>query len=137
MNDNEKVISELKSASEWFTEHGRNTNTAIIGICERAIGLINRLQADKEALINGQETLQKYIAEQKAENERLNKECDNLFELMRISKSEARKEFAERLKKESVFLEDDERYVGYAVKIGIIDNLLKELDGKEKENAQG
>lgn len=36
-----------------------------------ALDLINRLQAEKEALINGQETLQKYIAEQKAEIERL------------------------------------------------------------------
>lgn len=32
---------------------------------------INRLEAEKEALINGQETLQKYLAEQKAENEGL------------------------------------------------------------------
>ncbi len=35
------------------------------------LDLINRLQAEKEALIAGQETLQKYIAEQKAEIERL------------------------------------------------------------------
>ena len=35
------------------------------------VDLINRLQAENEALIAGQETLQKYIAEQKAEIERL------------------------------------------------------------------
>ncbi len=43
-----------------------------------ALDLINRLQADKEALINGQETLQKYLAEQKAENERLKELVDDM-----------------------------------------------------------
>lgn len=51
----------------------------IKGYCERKLcppaqEEINRLQEEKEALINGQETLQKHIAEQKAENERLEKE---------------------------------------------------------------
>jgi uncharacterized protein YlxW (UPF0749 family) len=38
-----------------------------------ALDLINRQKVEIEALINGQETLQKYIAEQKAEIERLQK----------------------------------------------------------------
>ena len=46
----EEVISELQSASEWFAEHGRNTNTAIIGICNRAVDLINRKNAEIEEL---------------------------------------------------------------------------------------
>lgn len=39
-------------------------------LCIKQREEINRLQAEKEALINGQETLQKYIAEQQAENEK-------------------------------------------------------------------
>lgn len=38
-----------------------------------AIDLINSLQEEKEDLISGQEILQKYIAEQKLENEKLQK----------------------------------------------------------------
>jgi hypothetical protein len=49
----EQIISDLHSASEWFTEHGRNTNTAIIGICDRAVDLINRQKAENERL-NGE-----------------------------------------------------------------------------------
>ena len=40
----------------------------------------------------------------------------------------ARKEFAKRLKAESVFLEDEDRYVGYAVKMTDLDNLLEEME---------
>ena len=42
----EEVITELKSASEWFNKHGKNTNTAIVGICDRAVDLINRMNAE-------------------------------------------------------------------------------------------
>ena len=52
-----------------------------------ALDLINRLQADKEALIAGQETLQKALAEKdkeierlKAENELLQKNADEAFQ---------------------------------------------------------
>ena len=47
-----------------------------IGLIKDALDLINRLQADKEALINGQETLQKHIADQKAEIERLERDIE-------------------------------------------------------------
>lgn len=49
LTDNE-VITELKSAAEWFAQHGRNTNTAIIGICNRAVDLINRQKAKNKDL---------------------------------------------------------------------------------------
>ena len=49
MTDNE-IIKELQCASEWFTQHGSNTNTAIIGICGRAVDLINRQKAEIERL---------------------------------------------------------------------------------------
>ena len=54
MTDNE-IIKELQSASEWFSEHGRNTNTAIIGICDRAVALINRQKAEIERLTKANE----------------------------------------------------------------------------------
>ena len=83
LTDNE-VIKELQHASEWFEKHGRNTNTAIIGICDRAVDLINRQKAEIERL-------------EKA-NERFAKEFDSYYATV---KSQAIKEFAERLKEKS------------------------------------
>ncbi len=89
-----KVIEELQAASEWFAEHGRNTNTAIVGICDRAIGLINRQKAE--------------IDEQNTKIERLNYILESYAlqygtvvgkkRLLRKARAEAVKEFAERLK---------------------------------------
>lgn len=45
-----KIIEELQAASMWFEEHGKNTNTAIVGICARAIDHINRQEAEIEKL---------------------------------------------------------------------------------------
>lgn len=39
----ESVSAELQSAVKWFGEHGKNTNTGVIAICQHAIDLINRL----------------------------------------------------------------------------------------------
>lgn len=79
MTDNE-IIKALESASEWFKEHGRNTNTAIVGICDRAVDLINRQKAEIERLTKA--------------NERFAEEFDSYYAHV---KSEAIKEFAERL----------------------------------------
>lgn len=49
MTDNE-IIKNLENAAEWFSEHGRNTNTAIIGICKESVDLINRQKAEIEQL---------------------------------------------------------------------------------------
>lgn len=46
----EEIIKELQSAAEWFRKHGKNTNTAIIGICERAVDHIQRQSAEIEKL---------------------------------------------------------------------------------------
>lgn len=117
--------------------------------------LMNRvfdLESEKEALIAGQETLQKALVEKNAEIEDLKESRGFPFfakdtQLVKVSRkadgqysadcvtaiqvdkirAEAIKEFAERLKDKSVFLEDIERYVGNAVKVGDIDNLVKEL----------
>lgn len=73
----EEVLKDLQSASEWFAEHGKNTNTAIIGICKRALDLLNRKNAEcKECGSRTSESiekLQKQIAEKNAEIERLEK----------------------------------------------------------------
>lgn len=47
-------------------------------ILRLSLDLINRLEADKEALIAGQETLQKSLAEKNAEIEKLKNECFGL-----------------------------------------------------------
>ena len=49
MTDNE-IIKALENVAEWFTEHGRNTNTAVIGISRQALDLIKRQQAEIEDL---------------------------------------------------------------------------------------
>lgn len=41
----DEVVKDLQYAAEWFSEHGRNTNTSIIRICESAIEVIHRQQA--------------------------------------------------------------------------------------------
>lgn len=125
MTDND-IIKALDEA-EWFlrnrTMDGAHLmlNEYDIGIlrdisqvCARAYDEINRQKAEKEALIAGQETLQKYIAEQKAEIERLTderekllKECKRcgrktqkvivkLQKKLKTAKAEAIKEFCEK-----------------------------------------
>ena len=49
----EDIVMDLQNASEWFKEHGKNTNTAIIGICERAVDLINRQREEIERMKAG------------------------------------------------------------------------------------
>ena len=84
-----------------------------------ALDLINRLQDEKQALINGQETLQNTIVEQKAEIERLNDELQRAkveiskhFDYMDEVANEALDVFADSLK----------------IKLNrTIDNLVKEM----------
>ena len=74
MPDKKLTDSEIKKALKGLLEL-----VLVEGCLQRAktisntLDLINRLQEEKEALINGQETLQKYIAEQKTEIEKLQK----------------------------------------------------------------
>lgn len=104
----------------------------------KALDLINRLQADKEALIAGQETLQKALAEKAAEVERLKNDCfcisnerdaigDCLNEAVEEAKAEAIKEFAERLKTEQSFYDGQETRIYLTEKD--LDNLVKEMVG--------
>lgn len=97
------------------------------------INLINRLQSDKEALIAGQETLQKALAEKNAEIERL----QNALTEERVTKINlgcnfaiaSIKEFAERLKKLFDVLECqyfDEDITMNTIR-ETVDNLVKEM----------
>jgi hypothetical protein len=104
-------------------------------IAMEALDLINRQKAEKEALINGQETLQKYISEQKAEIERVRVEKDNLIKTYKECQVEAVKEFAERLKENRIDIDvsfgyGKEHYTE-AVAVVEIDRLVKEFtEGK-------
>ena len=89
-----------------------------------ALDLINRIREENEALINGQETLQKYIAKKDAEIERLKGWQDLLkAEKHSLIKAEAIKEFAERLK------EKGNRSLGDHFITKWIDDLVKEMVG--------
>lgn len=96
----DKIVNELQSASEWFTEHGRNTNTAIVGICDKAIEFIKCQNADLAC----QKMLAMHYKEiadsNAAEIERLNKEVDRLSQCVLYHDGQivdAIKDFAERL----------------------------------------
>lgn len=70
------------------------------GIAKASLDLINRLQAEKEALIAGQETMSKYIEEQQAEIEKLVKLLDDKCDrCIAKERTEAVKEFANELKR--------------------------------------
>ena len=80
-----EIVNALENVAEWFTEHGKNTNTAVIGISKQAIDLINRLQAKNKRL--GKEVnlvsiqfqdLQERYEEAQTENENLKVENQSL-----------------------------------------------------------
>jgi len=92
-------------------------------LCGGALDLINRQKAMIDGLIAGQETLQKALCDKNAEMERLQEHFRGLTKKV---ESEARKEFAERLK-QMVFFDG-----GWEVlQPGTIDNLVKEMEGKD------
>lgn len=105
MND-EQIVLNLEEMAGF-----KSLNLGCRNVLHNAIALINRQKAEMEkalatidGLINGQETLQKYIAEKDAEIERLKNEnfClgnerDALLGVMDTAVSEAVKEFAKFL----------------------------------------
>ena len=137
MTDNEivKALDRLKATKDYLREQYQERvkscpypelkpiakqtyedNKKAFNIAIKAIEEFNRQKAKIEALIAGQETLQKYIAEQKAEIERLKAEledkqfrCDSCVRIgltrsehrvcVNQAKAEAIKEFAESLKR--------------------------------------
>ena len=122
MTDTEKVIEELQSASKWFAEHGRNTNTAIIGICDRAVDEINGQRSEIERLKKDNE----YILMQHAFQRRPSGDCWN--DVIEKAKAEAVKEFAERLK--GIIEKCPKSFI--LITARDIDNLVKEMVGEHK-----
>lgn len=133
MTDNE-IIKVLECCGKEYSCEKCALNTwldkkrdCIGAILVNALDLINRLQDEKQALINGQETLQNTIVEQKAEIERLKHRKTELQirnQELQHEKSEAIKEFAEKLKNCFAISGD------YLDIINIIDNLVKEREEK-------
>ena len=111
-----EIMKDLKSAAEWFTEHGRNTNTAIIGICERAIDLINRKNAEIERL-----KADKYLYTEDGKIELLPR--TDLDQIGADARAEAIKEFAEMVKKSAL----NAAFLGEVVFVGYIDQIAKEM----------
>ena len=105
----EQIISDLQSASEWFTEHGRNTNTAIIGICDRAVDLINRQKAEIERLKSDvsvsrdayMSMTDRYYFE-KEKVARAKQKCIDIAKALKTAKSEAITEYQEEVKKRCI-----------------------------------
>lgn len=142
--DNVLSDEQIVKALEDTIHRVRNADTFIVpkegikNLCnglEVVVDLINRLKADKEALIKGQESLMKCIAKKKetiaeldAEIERLHKEglqLNRIFmDFVNMKKSEAIKEFAERLKQEA---DSFGSLMFGAVAVDDIDNLVKEM----------
>lgn len=50
----DKIINDLKSVAEWFTDHGTNTNTAVIRVAENAIKLIDAQRIELVIIDNEQ-----------------------------------------------------------------------------------
>jgi hypothetical protein len=95
-------------------------------LIKQALNLINRQEEMLEAAINGQETLQKYVAEKDEEIERLKAVNDSFADIGKLYseiKAEAYKEFADRLCEDRVSNDP----VVIAVKVE-----LKELVGEDK-----
>ena len=106
MTDNEIIKAlECCSSGSYGCENGcpldKECDSPIRGgekIMQNAFDLINHQKAELKATIAGQETLQKYIAEQKAEIERLQSVVDSFTDIGKMYseiKAEAYKEFAE------------------------------------------
>ncbi len=163
MTDNEIIKALECCASSCSSEACKNCPFDEKGVCTEtenalaiyALDLINRRKAEKEALINGQETLQKYIAEQNSEISILKDSNINLRELYyterekvrkakqkvmdackmrKTARAEAIKEFAERLKKNAIAVDvlfgfGREHYTE-AVTVIAIDSIVKEMVGE-------
>ncbi len=112
------------SCNPWITQQERADY--YYNLFVKQIEITENLKAEKEALINGQETLQKYIAKQKAENERLKTGLktvtDELTSQIIRTKSEAIKEFAKRLQARCLIFLDS--------KLEFVDELVKEMTGQ-------
>ena len=128
LKDDYKRLQLLDAPMDCFEE----SHTDNIRLLTNALDLIKRKDEQIESLIAGQETLQKYIAEKDTEIEKLQKEnteLDGANILLTVTlqnaKSEAVKEFAERLKEKAKANEWNGTICGLD-----IDNLVEEMVGE-------
>lgn len=134
MTDNE-IIKALKELLETALYNG---DLQSIGTISKALDLINRQQQENRQLRvklddcerdiipklkYSLERANKYGSETEAENIRLLKENEDLKEIIFTDRTEAIKDFAERLKERTI------SYVGVVEQQEVIDNLVKEMIG--------
>ena len=106
--------------SEIINEHGEEFDVHItMPEAKSTVDLINRQKAGIERLEN-QNTLL------------LKKKCKDINTARKIIKSEAIKEFAERLKETAYSYSDISGYRSTVVDADSIDNLLKEMTGEQE-----
>lgn len=130
-------------------------NSSVVHCIRGNLSFIENQQAEKEALIAGQETMSKYIEEQQAEIERLKNTIISLSDYLDILgidktdtsivrtatelnaqiradvKAEAIKEFADRLKEKADYYENGQGWEGDIYYADDVDNLVKEMVGDE------
>ena len=111
---------EIMKALEWHLNDDEKDCTGCSYKERKLIGnCVEYLLKDSLDLIN----------RQKAEIENLDRANLQLMAIMEMAQSEARKEFAERLKKKATYYRCRDG-IKYAVSISDIDNLLKEMEGE-------
>lgn len=134
MTDND-IIKALECCREFSDCDGcqygylrTGNGLCIYAMQKDALDLIARQKAEIEALIAGQETLQKYIAEKNAEIERLTtaypKTIESIKKMRDKAKAEAIKEYVDRLTAELI-----EGGIYPAFVKGKIEKVKKEMAG--------
>jgi DNA anti-recombination protein RmuC len=136
MTDNEliktlEVISDTANCHECGFYDGNVHNCAQI-VAQNSLDLINRLKAENEDLEIKLKHFAEFLAEAEKKNEELKAENEELItiiftdrsEAIKLLKTEAIKEFAERLKEYS-------KWYSYVTPRDI-DNLVKEMVGEDE-----
>ena len=85
----EKCIEDIPHCGVCpFDKDSIATSECMGEVIKNLLNIINRLQDEREALINGQETLQKTIVEQRAENKEIWEERNRIYESFKETSEE-------------------------------------------------
>lgn len=137
------LINRLQKDKEYYKNNRNEYQDKVMFIskqCDELQEENSRQKAEKEALINGQETLQKYIAEQKAEIERLQKageeavSCFNRMESLynikcmelKVAKKQAITDIVELTHRACAKCGQKDKF-NKAVFLNIVDQIAKEM----------
>lgn len=118
------IVKDLESVIAWFTNHGSNTNTAVIDISQRAIDVIERQRAEIERLKTRYNDLLASETEQFQKGYNIGSN-----DAYKRVKSEAIREFAERLKAEI----KSDLYGDDVMPRGTIDWLVRKMMEEEEQ----